>query len=681
VNRTSNAPALPLVLMNVLLIGGSAALPASADVVAAAPGRSPTVTEHHDPARITVKFNDGLHITTRDGVLIDQSSNTPLPAIESRSGLRGGIWQRTHHVSEQKLNHWRQTAAALLGKSLPDLNLQFDLLLPADVSAQQAIDGLNALEIVEHAQPIPLPAPAPLPPDFLLGQGYLRVAPGGVDAIRAWEDFNATGTGIKIADIEYSWNFAHQDLPAVTLVGPAPVDPFNNNNHGTAILGILASPHNGWGTSGIAHGSQMLTVAAQTASGYNLAASITTAMSALSAGDVLLVEQQIVGPNGGAAYVPVEWFQPVYDAIVLATGNGIIVVEPAGDGNQNLDAPIYSTGNGGHWPFLPQNDSGALIVGAGAAYQIGSDVDRSRLGFSTYGSTVDLQGWGEQILTTGYGTFYAKEGVNLHYTSTFGGTSGAAAIVAGSAAVVQGRIKAVTGTPYSAAQMRTLLQQTGSPQQAGTHPVEENIGPRPNILAALGDAGPVTPNDDCAEAPLKGNGAHFFTTADASTDGPSEPGACADGGFAQLDRDIWFKYLANCTGTATVSVCGATFDTKIAIYTSCPSGPGESIACNDDFCGTSSQVTFPVSFNTLYRIRIGGKNNALGTGFMVLSCTAGSPCPADINGDQQVNVIDLLTAIGAWGACPAPCAADTNNDGQVNVADLLAIVTAWGPCP
>ena len=647
----------------------------------ASASNAPIVSAHHDHARITVKFHDGLNLAARDGLLIDPTTGQRLGAVEALASLRGGVWRRTHNVSEQRMRQWRETAAVSLGKNLPDLNLQFDFLLPADVSAQWAIDMLNELDIVRSAQPIPLPAPPPLPPDYILGQGYLRPAPGGVDAIRAWEEFNATGAGIKIADIEYSWNFAHEDLPVVSQVGPAPIDPFNNNNHGTAVLGVLGSLHNLWGTSGIAHGSQLVAVAAQTVSGYNLAASITTALDALSAGDVLLIEQQIVGPNGGTAFVPVEWFEPVYDAIVLATGNGIIVIEPAGDGNQNLDAPIYSTGNGGHWPFLPQNDSGALIVGAGAAYQIGSDVDRSRLGFSTYGATVDFQGWGEQILTSGYGTFYNKEGVNLHYTSTFGGTSGAAAIVAGSVAVVEGRIKAVTGIPFTPSQMRNLLQETGSPQQSGTFPLEQNIGPRPNILAALQQGGPVIPNNNCAEAPLKGNGTHFFTTADATTDGPDEPNACADGGFSQIDRDIWFKYLANCTGTATVSVCGATFDTKVAIYASCPSGPGQSIACNDDFCGTSSQVSFPVTFNTLYRIRIGGKNNTLGSGFMVLSCVAGSACPADVNGDTQVNVADLLAVIAAWGACPAPCAADTNGDGQVNVTDLLAVINGWGPCP
>lgn len=60
-------------------------------------------------------------------------------------------------------------------------------------------------------------------------------------------------------------------------------------------------------------------------------------------------------------------------------------------------------------------------------------------------------------------------------------------------------------------------------------------------------------------------------------------------------------------------------------------------------------------------------------------------CPADVNGDNTVNVTDLLTVINGWGACPLPCpptcGADVNDDCAVNVADLLSVITAWGACP
>ena len=55
-------------------------------------------------------------------------------------------------------------------------------------------------------------------------------------------------------------------------------------------------------------------------------------------------------------------------------------------------------------------------------------------------------------------------------------------------------------------------------------------------------------------------------------------------------------------------------------------------------------------------------------------------CPADTNGDNEVNVLDLLDLLGHWGACDE-CPQDLNNNGAVDVADLLALLGQWGPCP
>jgi hypothetical protein len=55
-------------------------------------------------------------------------------------------------------------------------------------------------------------------------------------------------------------------------------------------------------------------------------------------------------------------------------------------------------------------------------------------------------------------------------------------------------------------------------------------------------------------------------------------------------------------------------------------------------------------------------------------------CPADINGDEYVNVDDLFMVINAWGPC-ADCPEDINGDGFVNVDDLFEVMNGWGPCP
>jgi hypothetical protein len=59
------------------------------------------------------------------------------------------------------------------------------------------------------------------------------------------------------------------------------------------------------------------------------------------------------------------------------------------------------------------------------------------------------------------------------------------------------------------------------------------------------------------------------------------------------------------------------------------------------------------------------------------------PNRTDVNGDNSVNIDDLLMVINAWGTCPSlpdPCPADVNRDGQVNIDDLLMVINGWGGC-
>ena len=68
-------------------------------------------------------------------------------------------------------------------------------------------------------------------------------------------------------------------------------------------------------------------------------------------------------------------------------------------------------------------------------------------------------------------------------------------------------------------------------------------------------------------------------------------------GFGPAFHDAWFNYTATCTGTATISLCGSSFDTVLAVYgdcVTCPPAPLSEIACNDDDCRARSLVTLPV---------------------------------------------------------------------------------------
>jgi len=55
------------------------------------------------------------------------------------------------------------------------------------------------------------------------------------------------------------------------------------------------------------------------------------------------------------------------------------------------------------------------------------------------------------------------------------------------------------------------------------------------------------------------------------------------------------------------------------------------------------------------------------------------PCHSDINGDGNVDVIDLIAIIAAWN-CQNCLAEDLNADGIVDMSDLLMVVGNWGEC-
>jgi hypothetical protein len=121
-------------------------------------------------------------------------------------------------------------------------------------------------------------------------------------------------------------------------------------------------------------------------------------------------------------------------------------------------------------------------------------------------------------------------------------------------------------------------------------------------------------NDDCYNAKLIGNVTDLtFDTSKATFDGP---GHCMTG------PNIWYIYTAFCSGEVTVSLCGSSYDTKLAVYNGAGCNPSLSrlIECNDDFCGWQSQVSFDVLVGQQYLIEVGGFGNDAGEGMISISC-------------------------------------------------------------
>ena len=131
-------------------------------------------------------------------------------------------------------------------------------------------------------------------------------------------------------------------------------------------------------------------------------------------------------------------------------------------------------------------------------------------------------------------------------------------------------------------------------------------------------------NDDCAKAAAVGDVTDLeFNTATATQDGP---------GHYMTSPNIWYCYTATCTGGATISLAGSSFDTKLAVYDGCACDPdaGDLIKSNDDFHAQQSEVTIEVTEGRQYLIEVGGYNaSSKGPGVLNISCDGQACQPAN----------------------------------------------------
>jgi subtilase family protein len=348
------------------------------------------------------------------------------------------------------------------------------------------------------------PAPPQGTPDLSPRQDYFRVAPGGIDAQYAWTQQGGKGAGVNIVDVEGAWRLTHEALLTNNrgLLSGAQSSDIVWRNHGTAVAGVFSATENMLGVTGICPDAKVGVVAIF-GDHRTTSLAIREAADKLSAGDILLIELHRAGPRNGYeqrddqnGYIAVEWWPDDFDAIQYAVGRGVIVIEPAGNGAQDLDDALYETPKPGFppdWrnPFRRGNsDSGAILVGAGAPppNTHGNDhgPDRSRLDFSNYGSAVDVQGWGREVTTCGYGDLQAGINEDHWYTDQFSGTSSASPVVVGALGCVQGVRHAAELPLLTPATARALLRSTGSPQQdAPGRPRTQRIGNRPDLRQML----------------------------------------------------------------------------------------------------------------------------------------------------------------------------------------------------
>ncbi|HTG36382.1 MAG TPA: S8 family serine peptidase [Thermoanaerobaculia bacterium] len=304
-------------------------------------------------------------------------------------------------------------------------------------------------------------------------QGYLNVPDSisgrkqGVGARFAWALRGGRGGAVTLVDLDTGWNLAHQEFQGRT---PNQLGTVFDDYHGTAVLGILWGNPNDVGVTGIVPEAN-IGLAPFDRSLPNPEG----ALEALTAprGSVVLVEveaRRLVPEEGLALTLPIEAFDHGKAAINSAHDKGFYVVEVAGNGTLELTEDL------GIDPAGP-----AFLVGAG------HPVTGMRVGRSNYGSRVNLQGWGQEVVTTGsrsgvgYDDLQRRDDNNACYTKSFNGTSSASAIIAGCVAAVSSIVQAHGFDPLPHDRMKELLIDHGTFTGNGNN----GIGPLPNLRASL----------------------------------------------------------------------------------------------------------------------------------------------------------------------------------------------------
>jgi hypothetical protein len=218
----------------------------------------------------------------------------------------------------------------------------------------------------------------------------------------------------------------------------------------------------------------------------------------------------------------------------------------------------------------------------------------------------------------------------------------------------------------------------------------------PGVITLGCSPHPIPSNDDCADASAIGDVTELAVdTTLATIDGP---GTCVAG------TNVWYAYTAPCTGTATASMSGSTFDTMLGVYNGAACDSLTLIGCDVESVdgGLTAEVQFDAVAGNVYLIEVGGDiddfgGEEFGESNLTVSCVAAPSPPNDDCADASAigDVTDLafdttyatfdgsglcLTSPNIWYAYTAPCTGTATVDTFGSSFDTMLGVHSGAAC-
>lgn len=144
------------------------------------------------------------------------------------------------------------------------------------------------------------------------------------------------------------------------------------------------------------------------------------------------------------------------------------------------------------------------------------------------------------------------------------------------------------------------------------------------------------------------NGTTFFATGTDVT-------SCTNNDTA----DAWNCWTADCTGTATFSLCGSSYDTALAVFDGCG---GRELGCDDDFCEPvgASQVALSVLAGETYYVRVSGFSGATGDYTLNVTCDPAPGACCDSSTGVCTDAVAGMDCLPPLRFVPSTLCADLN---------------------
>ncbi len=126
--------------------------------------------------------------------------------------------------------------------------------------------------------------------------------------------------------------------------------------------------------------------------------------------------------------------------------------------------------------------------------------------------------------------------------------------------------------------------------------------------------------------------------------------------------DVWHLFTPSKTGDYLISLCGSDFDTTLSVYSGCQ---GSELACNDDSCGSQSELVLGLTAGQTYWIRIAGYDGDMGNYDLLI--TESLPPPAN---DNCINAIDVELNVPCHGTTRSATGASVSSCGEEDTLDV-----------